>query len=492
MTEHLLSINLLIALIGLLGIALTKREKGNLIKTIAAIVTGLQFWTIIEILFNFNPMDTALQFSERINWIPAFRIDYYLGVDGINLVFLIVTSLLIFLSVIISWNKGEPLKEYFILLMILDIGLNGIFIAINLFLFLIFLGVTFFAIYLIIGFSNIRGSVNSVNRFGIPFLISYIFILLGVLLLYKSNNLHTLNLTELTVGNAISHDKQMVISIILLIGFAILIPLFPFHSWLIPLIKNGPKEVSLLILGIVTKVGLYGLVRIIAPVMPFATNSLTLALGIWGLVNIIYGAICALGSDDSNQILGYFTLQQLGFFLIGFATLGENSNISIAVTGLSGSLLIVISHSCLATLLLIIFKNIRAENQNVARPSLPNIAILTLTLLAGIGMPGFLDFFARFLILLSAFQTQRLLILAIISLLGIFLNFAIYLKLFKKLVFSQQTRDSAKRLDSKEVFASVSLLIVLILCGIFPSFLLNIIQPGITRLLEMFSMAIAF
>ncbi|HRD18808.1 MAG TPA: hypothetical protein PLB60_07135, partial [Candidatus Marinimicrobia bacterium] len=182
MTEHLLSINLLIALIGLLGIALTKREKGNLIKTIAAIVTGLQFWTIIEILFNFNPMDTALQFSERINWIPAFRIDYYLGVDGINLVFLIVTSLLIFLSVIISWNKGEPLKEYFILLMILDIGLNGIFIAINLFLFLIFLGVTFFAIYLIIGFSNIRGSVNSVNRFGIPFLISYIFILLGVLL----------------------------------------------------------------------------------------------------------------------------------------------------------------------------------------------------------------------------------------------------------------------------------------------------------------------
>ncbi|HRS90529.1 MAG TPA: NADH-quinone oxidoreductase subunit M, partial [Candidatus Marinimicrobia bacterium] len=119
MTEHLLSINLLIALIGLLGIALTKREKGNLIKTIAAIVTGLQFWTIIEILFNFNPMDTALQFSERINWIPAFRIDYYLGVDGINLVFLIITSLLIFLSVIISWNKREPLKEYFILLMIL-------------------------------------------------------------------------------------------------------------------------------------------------------------------------------------------------------------------------------------------------------------------------------------------------------------------------------------------------------------------------------------
>jgi len=107
-------------------------------------------------------------------------------------------------------------------------------------------------------------------------------------------------------------------------------------------------------------------------------------------------------------------------------------------------------------------------------------------------MPGFLDFFARFLILLSAFQTQRLLILAIISLLGIFLNFAIYLKLFKKLVFSQPTRNNAKRLDSNEVFASVSLLIVLILCGIFPSFLLNIIQPGITRLLEMFSTAIAF
>ncbi|HPC36068.1 MAG TPA: NADH-quinone oxidoreductase subunit M [Candidatus Marinimicrobia bacterium] len=491
MTEHLLSINLLIALVGLFCIALTKRAKGNFIKTTAAIVTGLQFWIMLEILFNFDPLETALQFSERINWISAFRIDYYLGIDGINLIFLLITSLLIFLSVIISWNKNDQIKEYFILLMFMNIGLNGIFSAINLFLFAIFLGVTFFAVYLLIGLNNSKNETYLANRIGIPFLLSYILILLGLILLYNGNNLHTLNLTELIAGNTISQNTQMVITIIFLIGFAILIPLFPFHSWLIPVIKNLPAEVGMLILGIMTKIGVYGLVRIIAPVMPFATNSLALALGIWGLVNIIYGAICALGTDDSDQILGYFTLQQLGFFLIGFATIAELSNIPIAVTGLSGGLLIVISHTCLATLLLIIFKSIIPDSRNVARSSPTDRTVVILALLAGIGMPGFLDFFARFTILLSAFQSQRLLIIAILSLVGILLNFGVYLKLFKRLVFNQPTLNSVKKLDSNEIFVAICLLIVLISFGLFPGFLLNVIQPGVTRLLEMFSAAIA-
>jgi NADH-quinone oxidoreductase subunit M len=145
MTEHLLSINLLVALVGLIFILLTKRNQALIIKTAAAIISGIQVWIGIEMLLNFNPHETALQFAERIHWIDGLRIDYYIGIDSGNLVFLLMTALLIFVSVLISWRQEKRVKEYFTFLMILNLGLTGAFAAMNLFLFVIFLGLAFFA-----------------------------------------------------------------------------------------------------------------------------------------------------------------------------------------------------------------------------------------------------------------------------------------------------------------------------------------------------------
>ncbi|MFA7709699.1 MAG: NADH-quinone oxidoreductase subunit M [Candidatus Neomarinimicrobiota bacterium] len=492
MTEHLLSVNLLIALAGLIFITLTNREKTGIIKTAAAIVSGVQCWIAGEILFNFNPLETALQFSERIKWIAALRIDYYLGVDSINLVFLITTALLVFLSVFISWKNEKRVKEYFVLLLTLDIGLIGIFSAINLFLFLVLLGIAFFAVYLMIGLWSEGNNASLTNRVGIFFLLAYILILLGIILLFYENRLHSLNLTELVSGVTLSVSAQYIIFAILFFGFALLIPLFPFHGWLIPIIKNTPVGVSMLIIGVMTKIGCFGLIRIIAPVLPVATNTLALGIGIWGLLNVLYGAVCALGSTDSDRILGYLSLQQLGIFLIGLATITNStaSNIPIALTGMSGALLMAISHACLICLLLIVFKKVIPSGSNAFKSSSGTRTIVILALLAGLGMPGFSDFFARFMTMLGAFQTQGMAPIVILSLIGMLLNFVVFLRLFSRMIFNQPNVSDHVKFETNEIFVVVILLIVIILLGLFPGFLLNILKSGIIRMLEMFSTAV--
>jgi NADH:ubiquinone oxidoreductase subunit 4 (subunit M) len=200
MTEHLLSINLLIALAGLLFIALTRSDKKAMIRTTAVIVGGLQLWIAFEILFGFDPLETALQFTERIRWIAALRIEYYIGIDSTNLIFIVLTALIFFLSVLISGKDDPRTKEYFLILLMIDLGLTGTFAAMNLFLFFIFLGLTGFGVYLMIGMWSGSSESNAVNRFGLFFILGYIFILLGLILIYHNNNLHTLNFSELAAG----------------------------------------------------------------------------------------------------------------------------------------------------------------------------------------------------------------------------------------------------------------------------------------------------
>jgi len=495
MTEHLLSINLLIAFAGLVFITLTKRVKTTTIKTAATIVSGLQLWIGFEIIFNFNPLETALQFSERIKWIAALRIDYYIGIDSINLVFLSLTSLLVFLSVLIFWKNEHRVKEYFVLLMMVNIGLTGTFAAMNLFLFFVFLGITFFAVYLIIGIWTGPNGSNPANRLGVYILLGYILILLGLILLLYENHLHSLNLSELISGNTMSSVSQMIISIIFMLGFAFLIPIFPFHSWLIPVIKKTPVGLTVLVISIMTKIGLYGLIRIIAPVMPVAANTLALGIAIWGLLNIIYGAICALGSSDTDQILGYYTLQQTGFILIGFAAItgGAGQNIPAAVTGLSGALLIAASHAALIALLLIILKKYVPDSINALAVSPGLRPVIILTLLGGLGMPGLSDFIARFTTILGAYQIPRLNVITIISLFGLIANFIVFQRLFRRMIFNQvySPDQPVVTFDTNEMFVIVILLSVIILLGLFPGFLLNILKAGLIRMVEMFSTAVA-
>lgn len=495
MTEHLLSINLLIAFVGLVFITLTKRDKTVIIKTAATIVSGLQLWIGLEILFNFNPLETALQFSERIKWIAALRIDYYIGIDSINLVFLSVTSLLVFLSVLISWKNENRVKEYFVLLMMVNIGLTGTFSAMNLFLFFIFLGIALFAVYLIIGIWAGSNGSNPANRLGIFLLLGYILILLGLILLLYENHLHSLNLSELISGNTLSPVSQIIISIVFILGFAFLIPVFPFHSWLIPVIKKAPAGITVLVISVMTKIGIYGLIRIIVPVMPIAANTLALGIAIWGLLNIIYGAICALGSSDTDQILGYYTLQQNGFILIGLASVsgGVGQNLLAAVTGLSGALLVSASHAAIFTLLLIMLKKCVPDSINASAVVPGMRPVIILTLLGGLGMPGFSDFMARFMTILGAYQIPKLNAITIISLLGIFSNFIVFLRLFQKMIFYRDysAKQTVVTFDTNEMFVIVILLAVIILLGLFPGFPLNILKTGLTRMVEMFSIAVA-
>ncbi len=503
MTEHLLSINLLIALAGLLFIALTRSDKKAMIRTTAVIVGGLQLWIAFEILFGFDPLETALQFTERIRWIAALRIEYYIGIDSTNLIFIVLTALIFFLSVLISGKDDPRTKEYFLILLMIDLGLTGTFAAMNLFLFFIFLGLTGFGVYLMIGMWSGSSESNAVNRFGLFFILGYIFILLGLILIYHNNNLHTLNFSELAAGAVLSSEMQLVIALIFLIGLALIIPLIPFHGWLIPVIKKAPVGINMLIGGVLTKIGIYGFIRIIIQVLPSAVHSMALGIGIWGLLNIIYAAICALGSTDTDEFLGYFTLQQTGFILIGLATITEAANLGIfqentqdflaVVSGLSGSLMLACSHAISFTLLLIILKKTVHDGINF-HPVPPGWRLFAImTLLSAAGMPGFMDFIARFMTILGAYQIPELKAVAIISLLGLFANTIVILRLFGRLIFNNP--PGADQMETgfsfDEKFIVVTLLVFLVLAGLFPGFFLNTVQDGLVRMVRTFSQMVA-
>ncbi|MCK4295731.1 MAG: NADH-quinone oxidoreductase subunit M, partial [Candidatus Marinimicrobia bacterium] len=340
MNEHLLSMNIFIPLLGILAITSASKKREDIVKIIAAITTGLQMWIALQIFFNFDRTKSGIQFVEHYSWIKTFSIDYFLGIDGLSFPLVLLTALILFISVFASWKLKKGVKGYFILFLLIDMGLMGVFTSMDLFLFLIFFGLTLFPTYLLIGIWGNSQSENTAIKYALFSVFSYVLILLGILVLYFKSNPNTFNILELIPNANFSLSFQIMTFLILFIGFAALIPIFPFHTWLISVLTKAPTAVSIIVVSILIKIGTYGLIRICLPILPSASIGFALPLSIIAIINIIYGALCALGQNDLKKIVGYFSISQMGFILLGFASVigGVSGKTNAAITGISGSL----------------------------------------------------------------------------------------------------------------------------------------------------------
>ncbi len=478
----ILSLLLACPLVGMLAVLLLPRRATGAIRTVALAATGVALLAGVEVLRSFDP-HAGMQFVERLPWIPQLNAFYYLGVDGISLPMVLLTVLLSFLAAIGSYSVTERLKEYFTLFLLLEIGMLGTFLALDLFLFYIFWELVLVPMYFLIGIWGGGRREYSAFKFFVYTLTGSLFMLLGIVALYLQSSPHTFDLLALAAqGHTFPLQFQQLLFIAFFLGFAVKVPIVPFHTWLPDAHVDAPTPGSVLLAGVLLKMGAYGFFRISYPIFPEAAAGFAWTMALLGTINIVYGAFVALAQTDFKRLVAYSSVSHMGFVLLGLA--------SLTPEGLNGAMLQMFSHGLIsgAMFLLVGVLYDRAHTRELSAfgglgSRLPRYAgFLIFFSLASLGLPGLSGFVAEFLSLVGAFRVERLQALTMISVIGIVVAAAYMLKVIRDVLLGplNEKWKTLSDMSLREVVSLAPLLAAVLAVGLFPLLILTI-QDGAVR-----------
>src|SRR3990167_6318444 len=397
----LLSSVVFLPILGILILFFIPKNKTALIRTTSGIVTFITLIVSLIIFANFNINDPGLQLQERLSWIPQVNINYHLGVDGLSYSMVFLTALLCFLACIASNSIKERIKEYYIFFLLLEAGMMGTFLALDLFLFYVFWEITLVPMYFLIGIWGGPRKEYAAIKFFLYTLAGSVFMLLGILALYFTSTPHTFNILELTQQSKFfALAFQNIVFVALFFGFAVKVPVFPFHTWLPDAHVEAPTTISVLLAGVLLKMGGYGFFRISFPILKDAAIYFALPFAILGAINIVYGAFVAMAQTDFKKMVAYSSVSHMGFVMLGLA--------SMTVTGFNGALMQMFNHGVITggMFLLVGVLYDRAHTRDLNKfgglgVKMPVYAgILTVFTLASLGLPGLSGFISEFMSLL--------------------------------------------------------------------------------------------
>ena len=502
--EHILSWLIWLPIIGMVAIAFIPREKEDVIKITAAATTGLQFLLTLVLWKNFDSGSGAMQFMERAEWIPSFNIAYILGVDGLSLPMAILTGLLCFLGVFVSWNINKAVKGYFALFLLLDTGIMGVFLSMDFFLFYIFWEVMLLPMYFLIGIWGGPQREYAAIKFFLYTLFGSVLLLVGILGLYFScgktfDILELMQVAPQALGGVMWWGMSgiKVIWILLFIGFAIKVPVFPFHTWLPLAHVEAPTAISVLLAGILLKLGVYGILRVNYGLMPDGVYWFSGALAFLGLINVIWGGLCALAQTDLKKLVAYSSVNHMGYALIGMAAViaaseANGLNLKAAQAGLGGAVFQMFNHGTISAMLFILVGVIyeRAHHREIAgfgglAAQMPIYAGITaLAFFAGLGLPGLSGFISEAMCFIGAFPVYRGIVIA--STIGILLNAAYFLWAFQRIFFGElnEKYTNLPEINRLELFTVVPLLIITLFFGIYPAPYLDVISSTMNVIID--------
>tara|TARA_B110000438_G_scaffold23474_1_gene21533 strand:+ start:4552 stop:6096 length:1545 start_codon:yes stop_codon:yes gene_type:complete len=502
--ENILSWLIWLPVIGIGAIAFIPREKEYFIKVTAAVVTGFQFLLTLVLWKNFDSTSGSMQFMERAEWIPSFNITYILGVDGLSLPMAILTGLLCFIGIFVSWNITKAVKGYFALFLLLDTGIMGVFLSMDFFLFYIFWEVMLLPMYFLIGMWGGPQREYAAIKFFLYTLFGSVLMLIGILGLYFSCG-ETFDILELikvapeALGGLTwwGMSAIKVIWILLFIGFAIKVPVFPFHTWLPLAHVEAPTAISVLLAGILLKLGVYGILRINYGLMPDGVYWFSGALAFLGLINVIWGGLCALAQTDLKKLVAYSSVNHMGYSLIGMAAViaaGEANgyNLRAAQAGLGGAVFQMFNHGTISAMLFILVGVIyeRAHHREIKgfgglASQMPiYTGITAVAFFAGLGLPGFSGFISEAMCFIGAFPVFKGIVIA--STIGILLNAAYFLWAFQRIFFGElnEKYKDLPEINRMELFTVVPLLVITLFLGIYPAPYLDIISSTMDVIIE--------
>ncbi len=478
----MLTVLLACPLVGMLAVLGLPKTAVRAIRTVALIATGATLLVSLQLLGGFDPSLATIQFQERYAWIPPLNISYHLGVDGLNLPLVLLTSLLGFLACFASWSMTERHKEYYALYLLLQLGMLGTFVALDLFLFYVFWEVVLVPMYFLIGVWGGGRREYSAFKFFVYTLAGSLVMLVGILALYLRAGTFDV-LTLAARGGTWDPWFSRWLFLAFFLGFAIKVPIFPFHTWLPDAHVDAPTPISVLLAGVLLKMGGYGFVRIAYPICPEGAAWFGWALAGLGMINIVYGAFVALAQTDFKRLVAYSSVSHMGFVLLGLA--------SVTPEGLHGAMLQMFNHGCItgAMFLLVGVLYDRTHTRDLSAfggfsATMPVYAgLLTFFSLASLGLPGLSGFVGEFLSLLGGFGVWRW--QTVVSVLGVLGAAAYMLKVMRQVLLGPVNPrwHTLPDVNRRELLSLLPLLALVLAIGVSPMLLMRLQDASLMALI---------
>jgi NADH-quinone oxidoreductase subunit M len=475
-----------IPLLGMIVILFINKEKIQLVRWTAALFSFVPLLLSFILLSRFNSSTSEMQFIEKLEWIPSLGVSYIMGVDGISVPMLFLTALLSFVSVIASFNIDRRVKEYFAFFLLLETGMMGVFSALDFFLFYIFWEVVLVPMYFLIGIWGGPRREYAAIKFFLYTLFGSLFMLVGILALYFTVEPHTLNMMEL-INKAPDYARgfQLLAFVAFYIAFAIKVPVFPFHTWLPDAHVEAPTAVSVILAGILLKMGIYGLLRISLPMFPYGAIYFALPLAILGLINIVYGALVSMAQKDLKKLVAYSSVSHMGYCILGIS--------AITVTGLSGCVFQMFSHGLItgALFLLVGVLYDRAHIRDIDAfgglwVKLPVYsAIMILFCLGSLGLPGLSGFVSEFMVFVGSFPIFK--IITALAVVGVVITAAYFLRMIQRMFLGEYNAkwEGLTEISGREIFTVIPLAILMIMVGVYPAVLTNMINAAMENIVHL-------
>ncbi len=486
-----LTILMVVPLVGSLLMIFLPRGNARLIKQTALVFALATLVLTIAMGLQFDGQSTAaFQFTESYAWIPAFGISYSVGVDGIGLVLVALAATLVPVVILAGWRDvpDESAKGYFALLLVLDTLMIGVFAATDVFLFYVLFEVMLIPIYFLIGRYGGANRAYAAVKFLIYSLVGGLLMLAALIGLYvvSANELGqgTFDFATL-VGLDIDPNTQKVLFLGFFIAFAIKAPLWPFHTWLPDAAKESTPATAVLLIGVLDKVGTFGMIRYLLPIFPAASEFYAPLIIALAVIGIIYGALVALGQTDMKRLFAYSSMSHFGFIALGIFVFTS--------WGASGSTIYMLAHglSTAALFLAAGFLMSRSGGSSAiaayggVNKKAPILAgFLLFGTMSSLALPGLASFVGEFLVLLGTFA--RYIAVGVIATIGIVLTAAYALRLYQKVATGPASPavEGITDLKGREVTALAPIVLLTIVLGVFPAPVFNVVNPAVERTLE--------
>ena len=491
MDQHLLSIILFTPLAGLLVLIFLPAKSKDLIRIWANLASFAGFLISLPLLSRFQTGAPGFQFEEKFDWIPTLGAHYHIGIDGISLLLVMLTTLMGFIATLCSWSAiQDRLKEYYAMFLLLQTGMLGVFLSLDFFLFYIFWEMVLVPMYFIIAVWGGPRKLYASLKFFLYTLAGSVLMLLGILTLYFQHAAqfgnYSFEISELMRTN-LPLGMQQVVFWAFFLGFAIKVPMFPFHTWLPDAHVEAPTAGSVILAAVLLKMGTYGFLRFSLPLLPNASADRTIVqvLAVLSIIGIIYGALVCLMQQDWKKLIAYSSVSHLGFCTLGIFSLTPN--------GIAGSVLQQINHGISTGMLFMVIGIIyeRRHTRLIAEYGglahvMPKFAIIfAIAMLSSAGLPLLNGFVGEFTILQGAFEANRA--WAAFAVTGVILGAAYLLWLYQRTMLGQVTNGknlTLHDLSFREVAMFVPLIAWAVWIGVYPKPYFEILQRPVAEIVE--------
>jgi len=479
----ILSTVIFLPVIGALVLTLIRRSNETLVKWTALFFAVLTFLLSLPLFINFDKTTYKMQFVERHDWIPSWNIQYFLGIDGISIFLVLLTTISSILCILISWHSIKiKVKEFYISILLTCGAITGVFSSLDLFLFYIFWEAMLIPMYLIIGVWGGPNRIYATIKFILYTLVGSVLMLVGIIYLYFFAG-RTFDILELT-ANTYPYKMQLWLFWAFFSAFAVKVPMFPVHTWLPDAHTEAPTAGSVILAAILIKMGAYGFLRFSIPLFPEATKAMVPVMLTLSVIAIIYAGLVCLVQTDLKRLIAYSSVSHMGFITLGIFALNSQ--------GVEGGILQMINHGIVTGALFMCVGVIydRTHTRKIAdygglATAMPIYASFFMVFtLAAVGLPGTNGFIGEFLTLLGGFTANKL--AGVLASFGVIIGAGYMLWLYQKVFFMKINEKviGLPDMDLREMVAIAPLIIFVLWIGIYPVQFLDFMHPTVEHLLE--------